>query len=396
MTGRCIAAALALLCFGLGTAYPQPAPPRDLTILYLDRADDPHYRAAPAYTGVLRKSPSSPFPAAELALRDSEAAARAAGVKVYLERLTLKEGETATKALEERAKAGTLSAIVLDLPITETAEAARSMKVSAIPLFNARHRSDNLRTETCATRLFHTLPAWSMLTDGLAQGLMASNWRNILLLEGPGEDDRTFASSLAGSARKFGLRLVDRKAFVSGNDPRKRDQINIRLLTSGVDHDVVAVADASGDFGRTVAYNTARPRPVVGTQGMVAAAWHPYWERNGAPQLNRRFHRVTGRPMVEEDWATWVAMRAIADATVHATRAEGKSLEATLLSEALRIELYKGVPGSFRPWSRQLRQPILLATHDTVITLAPVEGALHQKNNLDTLGVDEAEFRCGG
>jgi hypothetical protein len=23
-----------------------------------------------------------------------------------------------------------------------------------------------------------------------------------------------------------------------------------------------------------------------------------------------------------------------------------------------------------------------------------VEGALHQKNNLDTLGVDEPEFRC--
>jgi ABC transporter substrate binding protein (PQQ-dependent alcohol dehydrogenase system) len=62
----------------------------------------------------------------------------------------------------------------------------------------------------------------------------------------------------------------------------------------------------------------------------------------------------------------------------------------------LRLELYKGAAGSFRPWSRQLRQPILLGTHDAVLAVAPVEGALHQKNDLDTLGPDEPEFRCSG
>jgi hypothetical protein len=43
-----------------------------------------------------------------------------------------------------------------------------------------------------------------------------------------------------------------------------------------------------------------------------------------------------------------------------------------------------------------LRQPILLATRNAVVDLAPVEGFLHQRHHLDSLGVDEGEFRCGG
>jgi len=41
-----------------------------------------------------------------------------------------------------------------------------------------------------------------------------------------------------------------------------------------------------------------------------------------------------------------------------------------------------------------LRQAILLATEEAVVGLAPVEGALHQYNVLDTLGLDQPEFVC--
>ena len=65
-----------------------------------------------------------------------------------------------------------------------------------------------------------------------------------------------------------------------------------------------------------------------------------------------------------------------------------------LIDPGLTLELYKGNAGSFRPWNRQLRQPILLATESTVAGFAPVEGMLHQSNTLDTLGLDEPEFNC--
>jgi ABC transporter substrate binding protein (PQQ-dependent alcohol dehydrogenase system) len=99
--------------------------------------------------------------------------------------------------------------------------------------------------------------------------------------------------------------------------------------------------------------------------------------------------------MADEDWATWIAVRATLDAAVIASDLSAGAIYAALLSADLKIELYKGAPGSFRSWSHQLRQPILLGTHDAVLALTPVEAALHQKNNLDTLGVDEPEFRCG-
>src|SRR5439155_11183869 len=65
-----------------------------------------------------------------------------------------------------------------------------------------------------------------------------------------------------------------------------------------------------------------------------------------------------------------------------------------LLDPDLTIELYKGYHGSFRPWNRQLRQPILLGTTNAVVGLAPAEGVLHKDNTLDSLGLDEPEFQC--
>ena len=41
-----------------------------------------------------------------------------------------------------------------------------------------------------------------------------------------------------------------------------------------------------------------------------------------------------------------------------------------------------------------MRQPVLLATHNWVVARAPIEGFLHQKNNLDSIGVDERESAC--
>jgi hypothetical protein len=41
-----------------------------------------------------------------------------------------------------------------------------------------------------------------------------------------------------------------------------------------------------------------------------------------------------------------------------------------------------------------LRQPVLLAADRSLVAVAPIEGYLHPRNELDTLGVDEAETRC--
>ena len=392
-TWAAVALAIAVAQCGLRPTLALDAPQR-LAILYLDREQDPDYREAPVYAGLSRRIARSAFPAATLAVRDNEAAARAAGFKLELEHRTLLDGETAASAVAARLSEGALGGVIVDLQREETVAVAAALSNQPLALFNARHRDDALRDETCAAGLFHTQPAWSALSDALAQALLARNWKTILLLEGGKPDDRLFAGALVDSVGKFGLKIAARRDFVSGNDPRNRRENNVRLLTAGADYDVVAVADAEGDFGRTVAYNTARPRPVVGLSGLMPSAWHPYFERFGAPQLNRRFFRLTGGMMSDADWATWVAVRSLVDAALLAGSAEPAKLVSALLDPDLKIELYKGAPGGFRRWSHELRQPILLGTLDAVVAVAPVEGALHRTNNLDTLGRDEPEFKC--
>jgi ABC transporter substrate binding protein (PQQ-dependent alcohol dehydrogenase system) len=233
-----------------------------------------------------------------------------------------------------------------------------------------------------------------MLTDALGQALLARNWNQALVLEGQSPEDTAFSRSFQRSARKFGVTVSDVRPFVLGNDPRQRDQNNVRLLTGGVTYDTVFVADESRQFAPYVPYNTFDPRPVIGSEGLIASAWHPFWERQGAPQLNRRFFRRNGRVMSDEDWATWAAVRAIVDGIARMRGGADRPLEQALLDPTATIELYKGYQGSFRPWNRQLRQPILLGTADAVVGLAPVEGVLHEKNTLDSLGLDEPEFKC--
>ncbi len=216
----------------------------------------------------------------------------------------------------------------------------------------------------------------------------------MLLLEGEAEADKALNAAFQEAARKFRIEIVDVRPFVLSNDPRVRDQTNIPLLTGGVDHDVIFLADTLGEFGRYVPYRTYDARPIVGTEGLTAATWHWTWERHGAPQLNQRFDRIAGRRMTGADWAAWTAVKATVEAMVRTESRAIADIRAFLVSDDFVLDTYKGAPGSFRPWNNQLRQAILLHTHNAVVARAPIEGFLPRKNNLDTLGRDEPESAC--
>ena len=184
------------------------------------------------------------------------------------------------------------------------------------------------------------------------------------------------------------------REFALTNDPRRRDLSNIALLTGPPEYDVIWLVDADGEFGRYVSHATYYARPVVGSEGLGAMAWHWTWERHGAPQLNQRFRRLADRTMSSEDWAAWAAARAVIEAVSQTGSVEPSIVADTIRADDFALDLYKGVRGSFRKWDGQLRQPILLATHNAVIGVAPLEGFEHRLHTLDTLGFDETESRC--
>jgi len=363
----------------------------DVNILYVDRAADPYYAPRLSYAGTYNGTRQSAFLGAELGLRDAKIIGRASSKTFHLNHFTIPAGVSALGAVSEALKSEGDAAIILDLPPQDIVDLAKTE--GEIPLFNIRERSDALRVKTCHSNIFHVAPSDAMISDALAQYLKLMNWNSVLMLSGDVANDDILSQSFERAANKFGLTIVGHRKFVAGNDPRQREQNNVNLLTGGVDYDVIFVADEIGDFSKVLPYRTFSPRPVIGAAGLRAIAWHAYWERNGAPQLNRRFFKANSHLMTEESWAAWVAVSTIVDAAVH-NEQSGGSMVKQILDSKTAIELYKGYPGSYRDWDHQLRQSILLGTTDAVVALAPVEGALHERNNLDTLGYDAPEFHC--
>jgi ABC transporter substrate binding protein (PQQ-dependent alcohol dehydrogenase system) len=370
-------------------------------VLLLERADDPRLersRTERAYLG----HPGGPASdGLDVALKEAQFELDAAGASVTLERGAVADAPAARNAAVNAQKAGA-AAIVADLPADWLLAAADA---SALPLLNVGEAADRLRERDCRAHLLHVAPSERMRTDALAQTLVSRRWSQVLLLTGPSPLDAERSAVAQASIKRYGLKLVASKPFKLSADPRERDLANPLLLTSANSgaYDVVWVVDSDGEFARSLPYRTALPRPVVGDAGLVALAWHAQFERFGAPQVSRRFAKAANRPMTSPDWVAWLSGKVIAAAAIVAQdslKGAAKGTNASAVAafakalQALEVDGSKGVSMSFRTWDGQLRQPMLLTDGQGVITMAPAEGVLHPKNNLDTLGADAPEKLC--
>ena len=379
----------ALLCLTLGTT----AGAETFTIGYLQLKKDARYSKTRSYAQFLLEPLGRPYTGAKVALDEIQFHGTEAGVTFKLDR----ERERDTAALISEAKrmhGEGVRFFVTDLSADVLAELAEATAGMDLILMNATARDDHLRAEGCQPHLLHIIPSQRMLMDALNQYLRFKKWTKVLVLQGPSEDDQAMGAAYAASARKFGMDVIDTRPFLLSNDPRDRDLNNILLLTSDGDYDVVFVADAVGEFARNIQYQTVLPRPVVGASGLGAVAWHWAWERHGAPQLEGRFEDMAERKMRSYDWATWMAVKTVAEAVQRTGSADFNTLRDFLLGPELNLDTFKGNPSSFRTWNNQLRQPVLIGTQNWVIARAPIEGFEHRVSVLDTLGIDQRESVC--
>jgi ABC transporter substrate binding protein (PQQ-dependent alcohol dehydrogenase system) len=384
-----LAAALALAVWPL----PAGAADRPGVIGYLELDDDPRYderRAAARYPA---QPWGRPFDGARVALGESDFAGSAAGVKFDLKRATAGDADALVAELQKLQAAGA-HFVLTDLPGDALAELAQKTRGKDVLLFNLTALGDGLRGERCQPHLFHVAPSHAMLMDALAQYLVMKKWRRAFVLKGPTPDDAALLAAFQRAAKRFAVSAVETRSFVRGRDPRERAQNNIALLTGGPDHDVVVVVDADGEFARDVPYQVQRPRPVVGSAGLVADWWHWAWERHGAPQLNTRFTRIARRPMAGPDWSAWMATKAVVDAVLRTKSLEARPVAQYLTGDQVALDGFKGNRLAFRPWDRQLRQPLLLTTGNWVVERAPLDGFLHARSTMDTLGFDQPESHC--
>ncbi len=390
-----LAALLALVAGLLGAPIQAQAQTRQTySIGYLELADDPRYAERRAYAGLLLHPRHRPVDGARLSLRGSRILGRPLKLKFALEQADGSDADALVAHIERLQAERGVGFFLADLPAGLLLEVAGRTAGRDLALLNVSEPADRLRAADCQPHLLHLAPSRRMLADALLQHVISRGWRRAMVLQGPRPDDRALAAQFLKSARRFGAKVVQVRDFVLSNDPRERDRNNVSLLTGGADYDVLLLADTDGEFGRYVPYQTHLPRPVVGTEGLVATAWHWSWERHGAPQLTRRFDKRVKRQMNADDWAAWAGVRAVVESVVRTKSTDFAAVRDYLKSERLNLDGYKGNPMSFRPWNNQLRQPILLHTHNAVIARAPVKGYLHQFNTLDTLGADRGDTGC--
>ena len=293
-----------------------------------------------------------------------------------------------------KALANKFQYVVVNLAAEQLNRLADLPEAKSMLLFDVATRDDALRNEQCRSNVLHLLPSRAMRADALAQYMMKKRWSKWFLVIGATEEDRLFADALKRAAKRFGMKIVAEKTWEHTFDARRTTQSDVAVFTQVDDYDVLVVADEQGEFGEYLDYRTWNPRPVIGTQGLIAAAWHKTHEQWGAVQIQNRFKEKAGRWMEEQDYAAYLAVRAIGEAATRSLANDLAHVKDYMLSEAFALNGYTGTPLSFRSWDGQLRQPVLLAAPRSLVAVAPIEGFLHPKTELDTLGYDQPESHC--
>ena len=371
----------------------------DFNIGYYDLEKDIRYDEWGVHPVDIRSNTNQlykrPLAGAKLGLKDIKPFQRMAKVKFKLMDMRIKNIDSAADEILNHISKNNIKIVLLDFPASELLNIVNKISDLNIAIINVSSKNNALRSVNCNKNLFHTIPSERMLTDSLAQYLSDKKWRKVLILTGPLEIDKAKSASFIESAKQFGLKIVDNRSFLLGNDPRARDQNDLDFLTGSAKYDAVYISDTHREFSYKVPFATHIPSAVIGSSGLTPRAWHWSYLRHGAPQVHGRFERMNKRRMTEEDWAAWVGMRAVAEALVRFKNNENFSFQDAFVSENFKLDGSKGPVLNFRKWNRQLRQPIMLSTDNWVTSIAPLESFVHRENNLDTIGIDSKTSKCG-
>jgi ABC transporter substrate binding protein (PQQ-dependent alcohol dehydrogenase system) len=315
------------------------------------------------------------------------------------EEIVTEADDVASKAKEVLASGRKL--IIADLEPGDLQAVADLPEARDAVILDVRTVEDSTRMEQCRANVFHVRPSWAMKADALAQYLSWKKWRRALLVVGKRSRDLGYAEAVRRAAGRFGIKVVEERSYTFEAGSRRTDtghqqvQKQMPLLTqSAPEHDVIFVADEEESFGEYVLFRSSEPRPVVGTHGLIATAWHRSFEEYAATQMQNRFERKAKRVMHERDYAGWLAARIFGEAVTRTQSASAASVRDYILSPKFEIAGFKGEGLTFRKWDNQLRQPLLIAGPRALVSISPQEGFLHERTPTDTLGYDLPETKC--
>lgn len=329
----------------------------------------------------------------EIAIKDNNTTGVFINKRFYL------KSHITHKAKDAKTKIRTLIAagyqhIVVDIPTDLLLSLSDEMRNKNILFYNVGNKDDSLRGEQCRKNIIHLAPSYAMLTDALAQFLVSKNWKKWLLINGQNPNDKKFSKAMKRAGKKFGAVIVKEKEWRFGPDSRRTAQKEVPVFTQGVNYDMLLVADEIGEFGEYLIYQTWQPVLVAGTQGLIPTTWHKTHEKWGSAQLQSRFLKANKRVMRPLDYQVWLAIRGIGEAVIRSNSNQFKPIKTYIFADEFSIAGFKGRKLTLRNWNNQLRQPILLASAHSLVSVSPQRKFLHQHSNLDTLGFAKEVSKC--
>lgn len=344
--------------------------------------------------------PDEGLDGARLGTHDNNLAGRFLKQKYVLDETVVpQDGDVVAAAKKLLASGDNL--IIADLDAADLLAVANLPQARDAIILNIRAQDDVLRQTQCRRNVFHLIPSYAMLTDAMAQYLVWKKWTRWFLLRGKHTADIEYANDIRRSARLYGATIVAERAYELQTGARRVDtgfqeiQTQMPMLTRGVpNYDVAFVADESNSFGLYLPYRTTDPRPVVGTDGLVATAWGAAYESYGAEPFHNNFVALAHREITVRDYEGWLAAHLIGMAVLYGKSNNVDAIRKYIASDDLKLSGYKGQAMNFRSWDNQLRQPILLMDPLTLVSMSPQPGFLHPVYNTDTLGFDKPQTLC--
>lgn len=341
-----------------------------------------------------------------MGVEENNAGGRFTGHLYKLAVETASSPEKALAALEKLHESGH-NYIIVDASAPTLLKLSDWAKDKDVLLFNVRATDVSLRQEDCRANIMHIVPDRYMLTDALAQYLVAMGWENWLIVHGSTPADLAYVEAVKRAAGRTGANIVDTREYddVSGGrrddvgvvPPGKQNGDGEAVVTSPV-YDVIVVADEDQVFGPLLPYRGGgEPRIIAGTTGLTATTWSVGHEKWGATQANNNFQKDFGRLTLPVDHQAWIAARTIGEAVTRKPENDFDTVSAFIHGPDLQLAPFKGIKQQFRPWDGQFRQPILIATDKVPVSVSPQRGFPHKtpaEAEVDTLGIDKPESVC--
>ncbi|MBS9782890.1 MAG: ABC transporter substrate-binding protein [Arcobacter sp.] len=361
----------------------------EIDILYLEQK----IKKPPSLSNVIEEPKDSGIKGAQIAIKDSNKSARFLNQKYILIEEKSKDINKLIKSFENFVKKGGVF-VILNVSDELLEKISNNKLAEKTILFNSTNPSSKFRKTQCKQNLLHTISSNAMLYDALVQFLVKRNWKKWLLLKGSKKEDKKIEKAIKRAAKRFGGKIVEEKIWSFDTDIRRKAQSEMPSFTQSKEHDVVLVADYFNDFGEYVYFNTWIPRPVAGTSGLRPVTWHKVIEAWGAAQMQKRFEKKAKRWMNSKDYASWVAVRTIVTSVKTTNTMDFETNLKNIYSEDFSVAAYKGRKLTFRKFNGQLRMPVSLVHPKALVSNSPQVGFLHQKTDLDTLGIASFEVKC--